>query len=210
MVSLNIDYQLSNHKNIKTMEDTLTISAQKVRETYKNACKEGKKILEGIFGEDALKPKNIMDKIKSVQDAIDELGEDHILVKQYHALLDAAERNNDFDMLAYARLRIIAAALNEGWKPKFTKDEYRYYPYFYFYTKEQYNRLSEEAKEKCCLLGGAACIGSAAGVAYALSSYGVALSHTSVGSRVCFKSSELAEYAGVQFKELWRDFLYTM
>ena len=51
------------------MEDTLTISAQKVRETYKNACKEGKKILEGIFGEDALKPKNIMDRVKTFEDA---------------------------------------------------------------------------------------------------------------------------------------------
>jgi len=209
MVSLNIDYQLSNHKNIKTMEDTLTISAQKVRETYKNACRKGKKILEGIFGEDALKPKNIMDKIKSVQDAIDELGEDHILVKQYHALLDAAERNNDFDMLAYARLRIIAAALNEGWKPKFTEDEYRYYPYFYLYAQKEYNCLSEEAKERCCLLGGYADNGAYDGFVFVYS-YDLGLADQNCGSRLCFKSSELAEYAGVQFKELWRDFLCAM
>lgn len=188
------------------MEDTLTISAQKVRETYKNACKEGKKILEGIFGEDALKPKNIMDRVKTFEDAYNILGEGHPYVIAYDKFCD----NPESDITAYLRLRIITAALNEGWIPKFVKGEYRYYPYFYLYTKEEYDKFDKEEKKKCCLLGGEANHGSYDGVASVHSAYGVSISTAYVGSRLCFKSSELATYAGIQFKELWRDFYFAM
>nr|CAI9750678.1 hypothetical protein GPVRGNEL_GPVRGNEL_CDS_0038 [Caudoviricetes sp.] len=43
---------------------------------------------------------------------------------------DAKGRELLEHLFAYARLVIIAEALNKGWKPKFDGDENRYYPYF--------------------------------------------------------------------------------
>ena len=74
------------------------------------------------------KPQNVMERVKTFEDACNELGNDHQTVIDYYALCDATCTK---DILSYAKLRIIAAALNEGWKPKFTTDEYRYFPWFY-------------------------------------------------------------------------------
>ena len=60
----------------------------------------------------------------------------------------------DKGTLAYMKLCIIASALNEGWEPKFTNDEYRYYPRLYFYTQEEIDKMDEENKEMLWLLGG--------------------------------------------------------
>ena len=111
------------------------------------------------------------------------------------------------DLVAYLKLRIITAALNEGWTPQFAKDEYRYYPWFWLYTKEEIAKMNKEERKKCVLFGGAASHGAAAGFA-AANSYS-APSHTSaaVGSRLCFKSSALAKYAGEQFAEIYFAFI---
>jgi len=46
---------------------------------------------------------------------------------------------------------------------------------------------------------------SGSGLAY--DGYGTRVSDTSVGSRLCFKSSELAEYAGRQFQDIYKEFM---
>ena len=58
------------------------------------------------------------------------------------------------EMLACMKLFIIVAALNEGWEPKFEKDECRYYPWFRLYTKDEYEKLSEEEKGRAVLRSG--------------------------------------------------------
>lgn len=72
------------------------------------------------------KPKDVMERIKTFEDALNELGRSHPLVCQYNNIDDV-----DSDLSAYLKLRIIVAALNEGWTPKFTEDEYRFYPWFF-------------------------------------------------------------------------------
>ena len=93
-----------------------------------------------VFGEDTFKPKDIMERVKTFEDACRELGEEHPFVRSYNGYTNNIHENNknDTDILAYLKLRIICAALNEGWEPQFTEDEWRYYPWFWLYTQKSY------------------------------------------------------------------------
>mgnify|MGYP006921420375 CR=1 FL=1 len=72
-------------------------------------------------------------------------------------------------IIAHYKLVIIAQALNDGWKPDWdNNNEYKYYPYF--------------DMEK----GFSFCI------------YDDFYTHSSTGSRLCFKNRELAQYAILQ------------
>ena len=166
-------------------------------------------MLENLFGKEMFRPKNIMERIKTFDDAFKELGENHPLVKEYHKRHLFLEDDSDIssDLVAYLKLRIITAALNEGWTPQFTKDEYRYYPWFWLYTKEEIAKMNKEERKKGVLFGGAANAGSSAGVAFANSSNAPSHSAANVGSRLCFKSSALAKYAGEQFAEIYFAFV---
>lgn len=147
------------------------------------------------------KPKDIMERIKTFEDALNELGRNHPLVCQYNNIDDV-----DSDLSAYLKLRIIVAALNEGWTPKFTEDECRYYPWFFLYTKDEYEKLSDKEKSRAVLFGGVAPDGTSAGFAFAYSGRVPSYSDAYFGSRLCLKSDTLAVYCGEQFKELWFDY----
>jgi hypothetical protein len=98
----------------------------------------------------------VTERIKTFEDACNELGEDNLMVRVYQTLIARAGKTEQSlaewmgkDVVAFLKLRIITEALNEGWHPKFTEDEYRYYPWFYIYTKEEYDNFSEEEKRRC-------------------------------------------------------------
>lgn len=101
-----------------------------------------------VFGEDTFKPKDIMERVKTFEDACRELGEEHPFVRSYNGYTNNIHENNknDTDRLAYLKLRIICAALNEGWEPQFTEDEWRYYPWFWLYTQKEINDMDEDEK----------------------------------------------------------------
>lgn len=99
-----------------------------------------------VFGEDTFKPKDIMERVKTFEDACRELGEDHPFVSAYTAWIKHEEFDDQEDILAYMKLRIICAALNEGWEPQFTEDEWRYYPWFWLYTQKEINDMDEDEK----------------------------------------------------------------
>lgn len=147
----------------------------------------------------------VTERIKTFTDACNALGDEHPLVKEY---LRVADGNIILDDLyAYLKLRIIVAALNEGWEPKFEKGEYRYFPWFYLYTKEQYYELDDEEKWRCVLRSGGSAY-SAYGFVVCNASYDASYSYASFGSRLTFRSRELAAYAGRQFIEEWADFMF--
>ena len=143
-----------------------------------------------------LKNKDVTERIKTFDDAYNELGSNHPFCKAWDSIYQGNENagcEDIKDVIAYHKLRIIAAALNEGWKPNFMKDEYRYYTYYCFYTKQEYDNLSDEDKKTC----------RAVGSAY----YKSAFSITDAGIRLAFKNCELAEYAGQQFFDIYKDFI---
>ena len=79
--------------------------------------------------------------------------------------------------LAHAKLVIITEALNEGWKPNWKNGQWdKWYPWF------------DLSSGSGLSLHGAANRGS----------------YSCVGSRLCFKSQDLAEYAGKKFSALYK------
>lgn len=146
--------------------------------------------------------KDVRKRIKTFEDACHEIG------------IDAEAWNRDKislglepDVLAFLKLRIIVKALNEGWEPRFTEDECRYYPWFILYTGEEYNKLDEEEKSRvvCRSYGSANALG---GVSYAYAYNDSSFANALIGVRLAFKTSELAAYCGRQFLDIWADFVF--
>lgn len=155
----------------------------------------------------------VTERIKTFEDACNELGEDHPMVSVYDALVTRANGELSLaewmgkDVVAFLKLRIITEALNEGWHPKFTEDEYRYYPWFYIYTKEEYDNFSEEAKRRC--VGRASSYAYAGGgLVYSYANNASSYSNADNGVRLAFSNRDLAEYAGRQFIDIWADFVF--
>lgn len=102
------------------------------------------------------KPQDVTERIKTFADACRELGSDHPFVKAYDGYVSHIHQHdmNDYDLVAYLQLRIITAALNEGWEPQFTKGERRWYFWYDLITKEQYDKLSAEDRSRVVGRGG--------------------------------------------------------
>ena len=150
----------------------------------------------------------ITERVKTFEDACRELGEDHpfVLAYQNTNLSDPEVAEDNRDILAYMKLRIIAAALNEGWQPEFTEDEWRWYPWFTLWTEEELSEKDDEWKSKRVILPLDDYSGDYAGFAYADSNNAPSDANTYIGSRLCLKSEALATYCGKQFISLWADF----
>lgn len=148
----------------------------------------------------------VTERIKTFEDARDELGDEHPLVKEYWGVINI---NLDIkqDLISYLKLRIICAALNEGWQPQFTKEEYRYYPWFYIYTQEEIDKMDEEKKKKLWLFGSGSYRGANCGLAYARSDDAWSVTDAFFSARLTVKSEALAEYFGQQFIDIWADYL---
>ena len=181
------------------MEEKISIQKENVLTAYKQATEEQKTLLESMFGKDMFKPKDIMERVKTFEDAYNELGEEHSYVQEYRGV---ANVNFDFtqDIIAYLKLRIICEALNEGWKPTFSDGECRYYPWFYIYNQNEYEKLNKDEKKKCRVVGRS----NSSAYAHHASSY---LS-TRSGSQIAFKTRELSEYCAEQFIDIWADYLF--
>jgi hypothetical protein len=185
------------------MDKELKISAEYALAAYNNTDANGRELLEDLFGKEIF-AQDIKDKVKTFEDAVAILGDEHPLVAQFRLIESSfKEADNNLHLFAYARLVVIAEALNEGWRPKFDGDECRYYTLFYIYTKKEYEELDEDEKKECRVVGR-----SGGGVVYASASYASSNSHTYSGSRLAFKTRELAEYCGKQFIDIWEKFLF--
>ena len=140
------------------------------------------------------KPQNVMERIKTFEDAVVELSNRAMngdkdagkLLDEWKIIIFTA---NSKDLLAYLKLRIITSVLNEGWKPEFEETERRYYPWFKLKTSRGGGSAGASCGLVCASAGGA-------------SSY----SYAYCGSRLAFKSKELAEYAGKRFVEIYEEY----
>ena len=148
----------------------------------------------------------VTERIKTFEDALYELGDEHPLVKEYWGVINI---NLDIkqDLISYLKLRIICAALNEGWEPQFTTDEYRHYPWFYIYKQEEIDNMDEEKKKSLWLFGGPSANGANCFLASAASPYPWSVSNALISARLAVKSEELAKYFGQQFIDIWSDYV---
>lgn len=117
------------------------------------------------------------------------------------------------DVVAYMKLRIIAAALNELNEDtldefhKFIKGEHRWYPWFNLYTQGEIDKMDKETKKMLWLFGGASGNGSYCGLACSYSYVAWSFSSSSLSARLAVKSEELAKYFGKQFIDIWADYV---
>lgn len=156
----------------------------------------------------------VTERIKTFEDALSELGNDHPLVDNYYQWSENVE-DNDPNLRAFLMLRVITAALNEGWEPQFSEDEYRWYPWFVLYSADELAEESDEWKAARVIvpLDNYRVVGRSSnssyaygGLVFAFAGYASSYSGTYFGSRLAFKTEELANYAARQFAELWADY----
>ena len=191
-------------------KELIQINTDALIKAYKESSNDCKNILESLFGEEIFKSKDITERIKTFEDAYKALGESHPYVVQYDqifACLMDGEEEIPKDIIAYLKLRIIAAALNEGWEPQFTKKEKRYSPCFVSYTQKEIDETDEEQKSHVAFRSSSNADASV-GIACMSTLYDSSDAIASIGSRLAFKSSELAKYAGEQFVEIWADYVF--
>jgi hypothetical protein len=130
---------------------------------------------------ESTEPKDIMECVKSFDDAL------KIYINKFGALPNVKKdlleySGHDKDMIAaqgFLQMSIVRAVLNEGWSADWTdSNQVKYYPWFD--------------------------MSSGSGLSYYV--YGDGCSSSFVGSRLCFKSRDLAKYAGTQFKSIYEKF----
>ena len=173
---------------------------------YGNCNAVGRKAIKEQLGERLSEILPVTDRVKTFNDAVEELGEEHEAVKAYRAV-EWYLRNQMSDIKAYLQLRIITAALNEGWEPQFVEGERRWYGWYDLISKEDYEALSDEEKSRCVGRSGdyaSAFGGRVCSYAY----YASLVSYTDNSSRLAFKSEKLAEYAAKQFIEIYADLCF--
>lgn len=189
---------------------SIDFSPEQLLEFYRNTSNEGRQAIKEALGDKLSETLPIIERVKTYDDAVRELGPNHPYVEFANSASWRYEGKEGADIVAYLKLRVIAAALNEGWEPQFTKDETRWYAWYRLYTKEEIDDMTEEEKKEIGLLlwGGSASDGSRCGLACAYSSNAWSFSDSRVGSRLVFKSLELAEYAAKQFIGIYADFCF--
>lgn len=163
---------------------------------------EVKNVLAALFckPEDRVKPSlDDYKSIKTYEDACEALGEEPVGDLGDHV---------DKHIIALIKLETISRALwGKDWQPKPDPDgsKYFYYPWFALYTQSEMDSMNEE--DRGALLGAGAGNGANAGFgslrAYSRSSN----SSADFGFRLCQKTEEKAKYFGIQFKEIWADYL---
>ena len=188
------------------MSNLIKIKKENVLNAYDKATSAQKELLENLFGRELFKPKDITERVKTFDDAVAILGHFNQAVVDYHALCNATCTK---DIIAFAKLRVIAEALNEGWRPTFSKGENRYYLWFCIYTKEEFDKLYEYYKNRCSVVGRSCGNSNAVGRFVYASVYDASSSsYAHPGSWLVFKTRELAEYCGNQFIDIWADYLF--
>ena len=189
---------------------------EQVQAAFRNAGEnpEIQQLLRDLYGDAAepiqVDPRPITERVKTFEDACAVLG-NHAFVNQYRRIVEEQNPPMDEtakDIVAYLKLRIIAAALNEGWEPKYVKGEEKWWPWYWLYTQKEIDKMNEKQRAKCVLFGGTANNGAHAGFAFASADYAPSVTAADVGSRLCVKSEALAEYFGTQFIKIWQDFYF--
>ena len=154
--------------------EILEIKKEDAIKAYENAGSKQKKLLIDLFGEKTFQ-KNIMGRIKTFQDVLEELGEKDPDVIEYRKIQKA--RVADY-ILSNQGIILITKVFNEGWKPDWNDSgERKYFPWFNM---------------------------GSSGSGFSFADYDLWGTNSILGSRLCFKSSELAKYAGIQFVEIYK------
>lgn len=187
----------------------IDFTSEQLLDFYRSTSNAGRQAIKEALGDKLSEALPITERVKTYEDAVRELGEKHPFVEFAESAKWRYEGIVGADIVAYLKLRVIVAALNEGWEPQFTEGERRWYGWYCIVSKSEYDAMSDDDKANCRCVGRSYGNANASGGlvysnAYCVSSY----SNTSYSARLAFKSEELAEYAAKQFAELFGDFCF--
>ena len=176
---------------------------------YRSTSADGRKAVKEALGEQFSEILPASERVKTYEDAVKELGEDHPLVEAANSAAWRFPEAANKDLVAYIKIRVVVAALNDGWEPQFVPGELRWYPWYELISKDEYDAMSDDEKQQCRCVGRSGIDASAlGGLVYSDANNASSFSSAFHGSRLAFKSEELAEYAGKQFAELFADFCF--
>lgn len=155
--------------------DTLQLTKADAKTLYGKSNSATQKWLEGKFGKETFQP-STMELIKTWPDACKATGEHPVKSLPYpKPVNDEQEAIN-----AFAMLSIIRRALNGTWEADWNNSSQpKYYPWM---------RIN---------------LSNPSGSRLSYGDYANVSSGTAVGSRLCFPSKEVAEYAGKQFAAVY-------
>lgn len=157
--------------------ETIQIKKENALAAYKNADKKTKELLENLFGKSVLYS-NIMDRVKSYEDACEVVGADPDDMPYKTPKNAREEACNAFHMLD-----IISEALLEGKVLDWTNsNQPKYYPWFNNYQP-------------------------GSGFRFLVTDYDWANTGAGGGARLCLDTDEKAKYFGIQFIDIWNKFL---
>lgn len=165
--------------------EEVKIKKENIIQAYKEGSEEVKKALVKLTaGKVDIVPKDATGRIKSFEDACEILG-----IKSHqdaHKILGLKPYPFDGFPISecvdpYLKLMIIAKALNDDWQPDWNdENQKKWQPYFAWDKEKQDFGFSNTYCDS---------------------------TNTDVGSRLCFKLRELAEYAGRQFENIFAETL---
>jgi hypothetical protein len=160
--------------------NSLLLNPDRVRKAHADATPELKQLLENLFDAEVFQQVKlpVMERVKTFTDVLAEVQD---LGDNEKTLL---HYNGVSSRMLGARgilkVTLIAEVLNEGWKPDWTdSSQAKYYPWF---------DMSSGSSASC-------------------HGYYHDNSNSGVGSRLVFKTRELAKYAGTQFQKIYEEFL---
>lgn len=157
----------------------LEASRSAVVAAYRAGKSTEKELLEHLFGKEVFDAK-ITDLVKSYEDACDLLGIDP--VGSLPDVSGCMSQDRKF-LIAFHKLTIIARALNEGWEPDWINtDENKWFNWWYVDTKT-------------------------AGLGSGGPTNAPSAAIATVGSRLCFRTEALSDYAAKQFLPLYEEYL---
>lgn len=178
------------------MESKIEILKSNVIAAYRSGSEEVKNMLTHLFPDMDFKG-NVMDRIKTWKDVCNELNipDDWENNLQLH-VFDTFHFNEGEMKCAIAHMKIlaIAKALNEGWE--LTKDaEEREEGYGIYWIKRDGVRGDVDFQ-----------VGSYCAPGYVAANYVFGDSGWVIVPRLSFRTQELAEYAVLQFPDIWREY----
>lgn len=158
---------------------TVKIETANIIQAHKKTDKDGKTLLENLFKGQVDFDTQITDRVKTFEDACEELGLDADTVLPY----PNPSNNKQEAARAFAMLDIISEALAEGVVLNWEDDtQKKWYPWFNNYESGSGFRFDE-------------------------SDCSWAYTNSIGGARLCLPTKELSDYFGQQFLPVWNKFL---
>lgn len=149
---------------------------------------------------------DITDKIKTFEDACKAIGlagPEALPELLQDKLADIVPSH----IKAMLKLEIITLALNEGWQHIPDGQHFAYWPWFCLYTAGEIADMGKKGAEERAMINATDVSEVFAGLGSASSIDAWSYSVANIGSRLAYKSRELARYSGKQFIELWKEYL---